>query len=165
MIGGFEATAEIDIAATGDRRAEGVICALGDLNGGWAFYLLDGQPVSCLISLGETTRIAGPDLLAPGPHVVSASYEPSLTGPAGFCLQVDGQVVAAAEHGRPAMFPGLSTAGARMLVGRDAGLPFSADYEPPFPFTAILRRVVLRSGQPADRRTTAERVDLAMRAD
>jgi hypothetical protein len=52
-----------------------------------------------------------------------------------------------------------------MLVGRDAGLPFTGDYEPPFPFTATLRRVVLRSGQPADPRSTAERVDLGTHAD
>jgi arylsulfatase A-like enzyme len=164
MTGGFSATAEIELPA-GSRPAEGVICALGDLNGGWAFYLVDGRPVSCLISLGETTRIAGSDLVAAGPHVLMVSFAPSLTGPARFCLHVDGELVAEAGHGRPALFPGLSTAGARMLVGRDAGLPFTGDYEPPFPFTATLRRVVLRSGQPADPRSTAERVDLGTHAD
>src|ERR1700722_1759755 len=43
MIGGFTATAEIDVPA--GPVAEGIICALGDLNGGWAFYLLAGRPV------------------------------------------------------------------------------------------------------------------------
>jgi arylsulfatase A-like enzyme len=165
MIGGFAATAEIDIPADLDAAAEGVICALGDLHGGWSFYLLAGRPVSCLISLGENTRLAGPAALPPGPHAISVSYQPSLTGPARFCLHVDGELVAEAGHGKPAIFPGLSTAGARMLIGRDGGLPFSADYEPPFPFTATLRRVVLRSGLTGDLRSTAERVDLAARAD
>jgi hypothetical protein len=63
------------------------------------------------------------------------------------------------------MFPGLSTAGARMFVGRDVGLPFNDDYQPPFPCTAVLRRLVIRSGQPADPRSTAERVDLAAHSD
>ncbi len=165
MIGGFTATADIEIPATGEGPAEGVICALGDLNGGWAFYLLDGCPVSCLVSLGQATRVAGEQALASGPHVVSVSYEPSLTGTARFCLRVDGKPVAEAGHGKPALFPGLATAGARMLVGRDRGLPFNADYEPPFPFTATLRRVLLRSAQHADPRTTADRVDQASHAD
>jgi hypothetical protein len=63
------------------------------------------------------------------------------------------------------MFPALATAGARMLIGRDGGLPFNDDYEPPFPFTGVLRRVVLRSGAGADPLTTAERVNLAARGD
>ena len=95
------------------------------------------------------------------PSVTSSS----LTGTGRLCVHVDGKLVAEAGHGKPAMFPGLATAGARMLVGRDRGLAFNADYEPPFPFTATLRRVVLRSGQPADPRTTAERVDQASHAD
>jgi arylsulfatase len=164
MISGFTATAEIDIPA-GSGPAEGVICALGDLNGGWAFYLLDGRPVSCLISLGEATRIGGAEVLSAGAHVLTVGYDPALAGPGRFWLEVDGAVAAEAGHARPAMFPGLATAGARMLVGRDGGLPFNRDYEPPFPFNATLRRVVLRSGQPADPRSTAERVDLAARGD
>jgi hypothetical protein len=164
MTRGFTAAAEIEIAA-GPPPAEGVICALGDLNGGWSFYLLNGTPVSCLISLGETTRIAAADSLPPGPHTVSVSYAPSLTPPARFCLHVDGRLVAEGDHGKPALFPGLSTAGARMLVGRDIGLPFNEDYQPPFPCTAILHRVVLRGEQTADPRTTAEGVDQAQHAD
>lgn len=165
MLGGFTATAFIEIQASSGAPAEGVICALGDMNGGWAFYLLAGRPLSCLVSFGQATRVAGADALAPGRHKVVVSYEPSLTGPARFCLHVDGEIVAEAVHGKPAMFPGLSTAGARMLVGRDIGLPFNEDYQPPFPFTATLHRVVLRSGQPEDLRTTAERVDQASHAD
>ena len=163
MIGGFTASAELEIAA--GPPAEGVLCALGDLNGGWAFYLLGGRPVSCLISLGQVTRVASADVLAPGRRVVSVHYQPSLTGPAAFSLQVDGTPAAEAGHGRPAIFPGLATAGARMYVGRDVGLPFNDDYRPPFPCTAVLRRVVIRSALADDPRSTAERVDLAVRSD
>ena len=163
MTGGFTATAEVDLPDAGPP-AEGVICALGDLNGGWAFYLLDGRPVSCLISLGQATRVAGADRLTPGPHRLAVSYEPSLTGAAQLRLLVDGELVAQAGHGQPAIFPGLATAGARMLIGRDIGLPFNEDYVPPFPLTVTLRRLGLRSAQ-ADHRSTAERVDQAARAD
>ena len=64
-----------------------------------------------------------------------------------------------------ALFLALRTAGARMLVGRDSGLPFNDDYEPPFPLTGTLNRLVLRSGHAGDPRSTAERVDQAARAD
>lgn len=163
MIGGFSATAYMEVPA--DARAEGVLCALGDLNGGWAFYLIGGRPVSCLVSFGRSTRIAADGTLARGAHRVTMRYEPSLSGPALFQLQVDGEVVAEAGHDAPAMFPALATAGARLLIGRDSGLPFNEDYEPPFPVSGILRRVVLRSGSDGDQLTTAERVDLGSHAD
>jgi arylsulfatase A-like enzyme len=167
MLGGFTATAEIEIAGDAATPAEGVICALGDLNGGWSFYLLAGRPVTCLISLGQATRVAARDPLPPGPHVVTVGFEPSLTGPARLSLHADGDLVAHAEHGKPALFAGLATAGARMYVGRDVGLPFGDDYEPPFPCTATLRRVVLRSGhgQAGGHRSVAEHVRQAQRAD
>ena len=165
MVGGFTATAEIEVAADTAGFAAGVLCALGDLNGGWAFYLLDGRPVSCLVSFGETTRIAGTARVPAGAHVVSVRYSPSFTGPALFEVLVDQSVVASARHGAPAMFPALATAGARMLVGRDGGLPFNEDYEPPFPFTGVLRRLVLHSGAGDDPLTAAEQVDLGAHAD
>jgi arylsulfatase A-like enzyme len=173
MVGGFTAVADVEVGdvevgdvEVGGRQAptEGVICALGDLNGGWALYLVANRPVSCLISFGQATRIAGPALSA-GRHTIEVSYEPSFTGPARFCLHIDGELTAEAGHGKPAMFPGLTTAGARMLVGRDAGLPFNDDYQPPFPFTGVLHRVLLRSAQPGDPRSTAERVEQAARGD
>ena len=121
--------------------------------------------MSCLVSLGESTRIAGPAALSAGPHSVAVSYEPSLTGAARFCLQVDGGwwrtlVMAGGHVPRPVhgRAPGCSSAAT-------SGLPFNDDYQPPFPCTAALRRLVIRSGQPADPRSTEERVDLAARSD
>jgi arylsulfatase A-like enzyme len=163
MIGGFTAIAELEVPA--GAVAAGVLSALGDLNGGWTFYLLDGRPVTCLVSFGRSTRLAASVAVEPGSHLVSVRYVPSFSGPALLELAVDGCVVAATGHDAPAMFPGLATAGARMLVGRDGGLPFNDDYEPPFPFTGVLRRLVLRSGPGGDERTTAEHVDLGAHAD
>ncbi len=163
MLGGFTAAAELELA--GDQPADGVICALGDLNGGWSWYLLGGRLVSCLISLGVTTRVASADLVPPGRHQVGLRYQPSLAGPATLSLLIDGAQVATAHHDAPAMFPALATAGARMRVGRDGGLPFNDDYQPPFPCTATLHTVTISSARPADSRPTGDRVDQAARAD
>ena len=122
-----------------------VLCALGDLNGGWAFYLLDGRPVSCLVSFGESTRMA--------PGRPSAARRPRRDRPVLALVQRARRVPdcwstgtggAGRSSWRTGHVPALATAGARMLVGRDGGLPFNDDYEPPFPFTGVLRRVVLQ---------------------
>ncbi|MGA7418384.1 MAG: hypothetical protein WBW80_10345, partial [Acidimicrobiales bacterium] len=80
-------------------------------------------------------------------------------------LLVDDVEVASAEHPAPALFVALSTAGARMVVGRDRGLPFNGDYEPPFPLSVTLRRLVMRSERPSATRMPSEVVDTASHAD
>ncbi len=163
MIGGFTATAELDLPADGE--SEGVICALGDLNDGWAFYLLDGRPITCLVSMGHATHVAGADPLPDGAHDVSVQYRPATVGQPNLSIVVDDEVVATGEHPAPALFVALSTAGARMLVGRDRGLPFNDDYEPPFALSVTLRRLVMRSERPAAHRIPSEVIDTATHAD
>ena len=74
-------------------------------------------------------------------------------------------MVGSAHHLAPAIFVALSTAGARMVVGQDRGLPFNDDYQPPFPFSATLRRLVMRSEQPGAHRIPSEVIDTASHAD
>ena len=162
MFGGFHVSAEVDVPAS--PVAEGVICALGDLNDGWAFYVVDGRPIGCLVSSGHTTRVAGPGRLGPGVHQVTLSLR-SGSGGGDLVVSIDGADGEPAFHPGVALFPGVSTAGGGMLVGRDRGLAVSDDYEPPFPFTAVLRRVTLRSGAPAARRAPSEVIETATRAD
>ncbi len=163
MLGGFTATAELEVTSEGS--VEGTISALGDLNGGWTFYLLDGRPATCLVSFGATTRVVGPDVLTIGLHTLAVRYRPAAGGDANLSLLVDDEVVATGHHSGMAIFPALSTAGARMRVGRDGGLPFTDDYEPPFPLTVALRRLTLGSGRPGARRRPAEVVTTGTAAD
>lgn len=163
MMGGFTATAELVVPA--DREAEGVVCALGDLNDGWAFYLLDGRPVTCLLSFGHATRVAGSEPVPAGSHDVSVRFRPGPAGQPNLTLLVDDVEVASAEHPAPALFVALSTAGARMVVGRDRGLPFNDDYEPPFPLSVTLRKLVMRSERPSATRIPSEVVDTASHGD
>jgi arylsulfatase len=163
MMGGFSAEAVLEVAE--GKPAQGTICALGDLNGGWSFYLLDGRPVSVLVAgTGQVTRVAGPEALGPGRHTVTFSYQPAAGSP-NCTLAVDGHQVDSADHPGLVLFLALSTAGARLLVGRDGGLPFTEDYEPPFPLTATLAGVTVRSAHAHAERAVQEIVTTATAAD
>ena len=142
-MGGFVLTAQVDVPEGG---AEGIVTALGDRHGGWAFYLLDGRPVATFALLDGPVRVAAADPIAPGEHLLELRYEPGRS--ARVVIGVDGTDLAEAPLPGLMFFPNLSTAGAGMLVGRDRGLPVSADYRPPFAFTGTLDRVEMRSGRP-----------------
>ncbi len=163
LVGGFSADAKVEIQPGG--ATSGMICAIGDLNEGWAFYLLDGSPVTCMVSFGRRTRLASGSRLEPGVHEVSVHFRPSVPGEENLELIVDGERVAGAYHGAPAIFPAVSTAAGGLLIGRDRGLPVCDDYEPPFHFQGGLREVRLRSENPAVRRRTQEIIGTASAAD
>jgi hypothetical protein len=100
-----------------------------------------------------------------GTHQVQVRFDPHVSD-GNLSLAVDGEVVAIAHHPRAAIFVALATAGARMLVGRDRGLPFNDDYEPPFPLTgAILHKLALRAGRPGAARPPAEIIETGTHAD
>lgn len=145
MLGGFSLTAEVEI----DAGASGVIAALGDRHGGWAFYLLDGRPTAAFEAMGGRARVQAPDAVGVGSHTVAVRYEPGRA--ARVVLSVDGDDVAEAPLTGMTMFPGLMASGAGLLVGRDRGFAVHDDYEPPFAFTGTLRRVVMAARQPKAR--------------
>ena len=159
--GGFTLTADVSVADDG----EGIVCALGDLNDGWAFYLLGGTPVLGLVSFGRTTRVAAVERLAAGEHALEVTYQPAFPGEDNVLVRVDGRTVAAACHPAVMAFPAVSTAGGGMLIGRDRGLGINDDYQPPFPFTGTLRRLHLRSAAPAARRDDQDVLEDATRSD
>ena len=161
MSGPFSVAAEIDLPE--GQVASGVLAALGDSNGGWALYLLEGRPVACLVPFGRTVRLEAPDALVAGRHTLGLVHRGG--GGANLTLSVDGQTVAEANLPLPLMFLGLSTAGAGMLVGRDRGLSVSDDYEPPFPFTGVLRRLQIRADGAGPAFDTATAVEVGLRAD
>ena len=142
-MGGFALTAHVVVP---DGGAEGIVTALGDRHGGWAFYLLDGRPTATFALLDAPVRVAAAEPVGPGEHLLELRYEPGRA--ARVVLGVDGVDVAEAPLPGLMFFPNLSTAGAGMLVGRDRGLPVSHDYRPPFAFTGTLDRVEMRSGRP-----------------
>jgi arylsulfatase A-like enzyme len=163
LVGGFSADARVEVPAR--DVAEGVLCAIGDLNEGWALYLLEGRPVTTMVSFGHTTRVAAERTVSGGEHTISVQFRPARRGERNLRLLVDGEEVGSDHHPAAAVFPAVSTAGGGLLVGRDRGLPICDDYEPPFAFQGELHEVRIRGGRPAGGRDRAEMVRTATAAD
>jgi arylsulfatase len=159
-LGGFSLAAYVEVP---DGGAEGIVTALGDRHGGWAFYLLDGRPTATFALLDGPVRVAGADPVAPGAHVLGLRYEPGHA--ARVVVAVDGTDVAEAPLPGLMFFPNLSTAGAGLLVGRDRGIAVSHDYRPPFAFTGVLDRVEMRSGRPEARPASSTGLRAAVSGD
>jgi arylsulfatase A-like enzyme len=135
--GGFRLLAEIEVAAA----PVGILCALGDWSSGWAWYLVQGKPVITFSILGEVFRFAAAEPIGAGRHTIAAEYD--WKGKESVMrLAVDGKVVA--EGPLPRRMPlRWQIGGAGLLVGRDRGFPVCDDYQPPFPFTGTIHRVVI----------------------
>lgn len=160
IMGGFELSAHVDVPAGG---AEGVLTAIGDKHGGWAAYLLEGRLVAAVAMLDRTVRVAAPDPVPAGEHVLSVRYEPG--SEPRLVLAVDGVDVAADDLPGFLFFPNLQSSGAGLLVGRDRGIAVSADYRPPFAFTGTLAKVELRSGRPGARPDRSAELRVALSGD
>jgi arylsulfatase len=155
LIGGFVLDAHLEVPSGG---AEGVICALGDWNNGWACYLLDGTPVVAFSVFGYHHRFAATEPLTAGTLVLRVEYRRAKTAGGAVTIRVDDEVLA--EGTLPADLPfRWQIGGAGLLVGRDRGFPVCDDYEPPFPCTATLTSLTLEAGSPprrdADREVTS----------
>jgi arylsulfatase len=136
---GFLLTAEVDVGA--EPRAHGILCALGDWNNGWAWYLLDGRPVVVFALFSEEHRIAGDAPVGGGLHRLTVEYRREGRAGGPVTLGVDGKDVAGGRL--PANLPFRWQIGsAGLLIGRDRGFPVSDDYRPPFPFTGVIDHVV-----------------------
>lgn len=159
-IGGFEMSAEIVVPATG---AEGVLTAIGDRNGGWAWYLLDGRLIATVATYDGPVRVAAGETLSPGRHRVRLRYHSGQNAHIG--LDVDDVEVATTPMPGLFFFPNLGTAGTGMLVGRDRGLAVGDDYRPPFAFTGELVSVEMCSGDPSARPDGATVLRSALSSD
>ena len=159
-MGGFTLSAQVTVE---HGATDGIITALGDHHGGWAFYVVDGRPTATFALYSATVRVSAPDPLAPGSHDVSLRYEAGRR--ARVVIAVDGHDVA--EAAQPAMLflPNISTAGLGMFVGRDEGLAVSADYRPPFAFAGTIHRVTLTSAAPGSRPDPDSEIRAAFAAD
>jgi arylsulfatase len=125
LFGGFRMTAEVDVP----DDPGGVLCALGDWNGGYALFVDGATLVFTLCRAGDVLEIAGDRPLPAGPASLAVNCE---VGPGGgaftlLCgetelgrLEFDGVLPIAIQHG-----------GAGLRLGHDVGLPVSTRYRAP----------------------------------
>ena len=124
----------------GDGGCEGVLYARGSHNVGHAFFIKDGKLQFDYNALGTHYRAAAKLELKAGAHEIEARFERE--GRSGqLMMVVDGREVGRAEVGTIVRMLG-STG---VDVGRNGLSPIVDDYEPPFPFTGELKRIVFRS--------------------
>ncbi len=139
----FGISAVVEVPEAG---AEGVLMTHGGRFAGVGLYVLEGKPVF-LYNLCdvEQYRVAAPESLTPGRHVVTLdfNYNGGGIGQGGVAtLSVDGEEVASEQFPR--------TIGYRMSldetldIGEDTGTPISEDYELPFAFNGELERVTIQ---------------------
>jgi arylsulfatase len=155
----YTITADLDVPQGG---AEGMILTSGGRFGGYGFYLLKAKPVF-LWNLVDLKRIRwdGPDALTPGHHVVEFDFKYEGLGPATLAfnnmsgigqpgtgtLKVDGKVVSTQKMDHTIPETGVN----------------DADYQPPFPLTAKLKKLTIKVDRPQLSPEDVKKLEEAMR--
>lgn len=148
MGAGFTLTAAVEVDAA---SGSGTICALGDWNNGWAWYVLDGRLTAAFALFSGQVVLRAAEPLAPGRHRLALRYDRSDGIGGEVTLWSDGAdaPVAAAQLDEDLPFR-WQIGGAGLLVGRDHGFPVHDEYRPPFPFPGTIDAVELTSHGPGD---------------
>jgi arylsulfatase len=137
--GGFTIAADATVPAQG---ANGVLAALGDWNGGWALYAVDGRLVFAFSRGGELLRVESRAAVPIGRHRLAA-----LGGGPRFILVCDEEVVGELQFEGSLPFA-LQHGGTGLCLGYDRGFPVADEYTPPAAWTGELHQVVVESGMP-----------------
>jgi arylsulfatase len=158
--GGFRLTAQVVLDGGGDgdgTPAQGIVCALGDWSGGWAWWLDAGRPVATFCLLGTPHRIAAGEgtVLGAGPHTLGLDYERRPTGGGTITLRVGDEAVGSGELPEDLPFR-WQIGGAGLRIGHDAGLPVDDGYRPPFALTGTVEHVTFEMPALAPRQPRAE---------
>lgn len=136
---GFRLFAEVEVPADGGT---GIVCALGDWNNGWAFYLLDGRPVVTFNLFGDAHRTVASVPVSAGAQTLGFEYQREHPAGGPITISIDGEP--GGEGRVPADLPFRWQIGvAGLLLGHDRGFPVCDDYQTPFPFTGTIAQVVI----------------------
>ena len=143
LVSSFHLVADIEVG--GDRNAGGIICTqrLGMMDHftdqGWALYMLDGHLVVTFNLQGTPERLVAAERIRAGTHKIELLHTEDANDHT-ISLTVNGREVGAMELSDNPLTTQFRLG--RLLVGRDYGTPVCADYQPPFPFTGQIHRVV-----------------------
>jgi arylsulfatase len=160
LFGGFLITAEVEVPGEG---ASGILCALGDWNGGYALFVDDGRLVFTFSRAGELLEVVGDQPVPAGPQSLGVSYVIDAGGAGTFTL-LHGETTVG-NLGFTGMLPlAIQHGGAGLRLGHDAGLPVSERYSPPFSWNGTLSAVRVKTpGAPSA--DPAEEIRAALHSD
>lgn len=138
--GGGRISAVVDVPPAG---AEGILCALGDWNSGYALYVLGGYLRFALNRAGELTLAVAEEPVKSGRVELGCTLRPEEEGGVQLTLDHDGRTVGRAHDPHP-LPPDWQwqNGGSFLSIGKDRGFPVSDDYRPPFNWTGILHEVI-----------------------
>ena len=126
-----------------ESGADGVLLALGSLQGGFSFFVQDGRLAYVHNFVGrEWTRVDSDASVPTGEHQFTFRFTRTDANRGMAALLIDGKVVGEGEITRftPMRW---NLVGAGLWCGADPGLPVCDDYEAPFRFSGTLHRVVV----------------------
>jgi arylsulfatase len=159
LFGGFRITADLEVHAGG---AEGVVFAVGDWNGGYSLYLINGTAYFTFSRAGQVIELSSLLSLGEGRHSLGVSHVAGHGARSAFTL-LHAQERLASAFFEGSLPPALQHGGAVLRIGYDAGLPVSERYRPPAPFTGMVRSLRYETpGAPVD---PVEEVRAALHAD
>lgn len=159
LIGGFRIDADV---VTGDQPAEGIVCAFGDWNGGFALYAIDGTLTFAFCPAGVLLRAVADRPVGSGDHVLSVLCRPGAVG-LDIVISCDDEPIGEVATDIPMPFT-FQHGGTQLRIGHDTGLPVVDDYRAPFEWNGSIRRVTVESLAPRPTPSVAEVAD-AMRND
>jgi len=137
LIGGFRITAVVDAT----EAPEGVLCALGDWNAGFALFVRDGLLTFVVNAASDITRVVADVRVPRGPVRLACSFVPGGSG-GTFTLTHD-DVAVGETHSDRAVPLTWQHGGSPLMLGRDRGFPVCDDYAVPFVWTGTLHEVVI----------------------
>jgi arylsulfatase len=115
---------------------DGMLCALGDWNNGFALYVTRGELVAAFSLFGDLTRIAA--AVDASARTLGLEYRRSRDGTRTIALLADADAELTSAS-LPTDLPfRWQIAGGGFTVGYDRGFPVCDDYEPPFAYAGTL---------------------------
>jgi arylsulfatase A-like enzyme len=156
----FGGSVSVTVEASDDPS--GVLCAIGDWNGGFAIYVDRGTPCAVINTGGDEAVARSSIALSAGRHDVTCRLD-VVDGFAHLGLEIDGVEVghARSPHSIPFTWQHGGTA---LRLGHDAGFPVTDDYECPATWNGGLESVTVMSNMVGAIPTAAE-IQAALHAD
>jgi arylsulfatase len=156
---GFTITVE---ATVEEQVTDGILCAFGDWNGGFALYVADSRLKFAFCPAGQLAVTTADEPLPAGDRVLGVTCSPHGDG-IDFELTCDDNLVGRSSTDAPMPF-GFQHGGTHLRIGFDVGLPVVGDYEPPCAWPGRIRHVIVEASAPTPLLTPEGMVD-ALRND